>query len=360
MLIELNRKNHRSILVTGGLGTVGRGLVHDLRQRGHQVVSCDLQHQADEHGFGLAGGVQAPGYARCDVGEYRQVERVFQEMGPFDYVYHCAAEFGRWNGEDFYEALWRTNAVGTKNVIRLQERLGFRLIHFSSSEVYGDWPELMTETVNDEYAIPQLNDYAMTKWVNEMQIRNSAFQYGTETVVVRLFNTYGPGEYYSPYRSVNCRFLFSALHGRPWTVFRGHSRTSSYLSDTVRSLANISERFKPGETYNIGGSELHTIEELSDAVIEVTKADPSLAQYQDSEPLTTTKKRVDISKAVRDLDHQNRCSLKEGLRQTAEWMRQVYLVPTKVRSMPHLASASPRERRAETADPTKAAQSLPF
>ena len=51
----------------------------------------------------------------------------------------AAAEFGRWNGEDFYETLWRTNAVGTKNVIRLQERLKFRLIHFSSSEVYGDW-----------------------------------------------------------------------------------------------------------------------------------------------------------------------------------------------------------------------------
>ncbi len=74
----------------------------------------------------------------------------FERCGPFDCVYHCAAEFGRWNGEDFYEQLWRTNAVGTKNIIRLQERLNFRLIHFSSSEVYGDWPELMVETVMDE------------------------------------------------------------------------------------------------------------------------------------------------------------------------------------------------------------------
>ena len=64
---------------------------------------------------------------------YRQLERVFDKLGPFDYVYHCAAEFGRWNGEDFYENLWRTNAVGTKNMIRLQEDRGFRLIHFSSS-----------------------------------------------------------------------------------------------------------------------------------------------------------------------------------------------------------------------------------
>jgi len=312
------------ILVTGGLGTVGAGLIAELRRRGHYVVSCDLQHQHDEIGFSLRTDVEAPLYARCDVGEFRQLERVFERCGPFDYVYHCAAEFGRWNGEDFYETLWRTNAIGTKNVIRLQERLKFRLIHFSSSEVYGDWPDLMVETVMDEYEIKQLNDYAMTKWVNEMQIRNSALQYGTETVVVRLFNTYGPGEYYSPYRSVNCRFLYCALHGLPWTVFRGHSRTSTYLADTVRTVANISNNFRAGETYNVGGTDLHTIEELSDVVLKVTNADRRLVHHQETEILTTKLKRVDTSKSVRDLDHKNSYSLEDGMRLTADWMRSVY------------------------------------
>ncbi|HVF22580.1 MAG TPA: NAD(P)-dependent oxidoreductase [Pyrinomonadaceae bacterium] len=312
------------ILVTGGLGTVGAGLIKELRSRDHHVVASDLHHQADEIGFSLRTDVEAPLYARCDVGEFRQLERVFERCGPFDYVYHCAAEFGRWNGEDFYETLWRTNAVGTKNVIRLQERLKFRLIHFSSSEVYGDWPELMVESVMDEYEIKQLNDYAMTKWVNEMQIRNSALQYSTESVVVRLFNTYGPGEHYSPYRSVNCRFLYCALHSLPWTVFRGHSRTSTYLADTVRTVANISENFRAGETYNVGGTDLHTIEELSNVVLEVTGADPRLVHYQDSEILTTKLKRVDTSKSVRDLGHKNSYSLADGMKLTADWMRQVY------------------------------------
>lgn len=317
-----------NILVTGGLGTVGAGLVKDLRNRGHRVVSCDLYHQPDEIGFSLGTDLEVPLYARCDVGEFRQIERVFDRMGPFDYVYHCAAEFGRWNGEDFYETLWRTNAIGTKNIIRLQERLGFRLIHFSSSEVYGDWPELMVETVMDEYEIKQLNDYAMTKWVNEMQIRNSAAQFGTESMVVRLFNTYGPGEYYSPYRSVNCRFLYCALHGLPFTVFRGHERTSTYLADTVRTLANIADNFKPGETYNIGGNQLHSIEELAEAVLRVTGADPALVQYRESEILTTKIKRVDVSKSIRDLDHKNSYGLEDGMRLTAEWMSQVYSVPS--------------------------------
>ena len=84
-------------------------------------------------------------------------------------------------------------------------------------------------------------------------------------------------------------------------MFRGHSRTSTYLADTVRTVANIAENFRAGETYNIGGTDLHTIKELSHVVLEVTGADPRLVHYQDSEILTTRLKRVDTSKSVRDL-----------------------------------------------------------
>ncbi|MBM2842329.1 MAG: Nucleoside-diphosphate-sugar epimerase [Anaerolineales bacterium] len=312
------------ILVTGGLGAIGRSLVPELRRRDHDVVSCDLAHQPDEIGFGLTADISTPRYARCDVGEFRQVERVFDRLGPFDLVYHCAAEFGRANGEDFYEILWRTNVIGTKNVLRLQEQRKFRLVHFSSSEVYGDWPGPMSEAVMDENGIRQLNDYAMTKWVNEMQVRNAALQTGTESVVVRLFNTYGPGEYYSPYRSAVSRFIYCALHGIPWTVFRGHTRSSAFVADTVRTLGNLAEKFRPGEVYNIGGRQLHSMEELSDIVLRTTGADAGLVRLADSQPMTTQHKRVDLSKAEHDLGHRNTVDLEEGIRLTAEWMRGVY------------------------------------
>jgi len=321
-------KSSKKILVTGGLGVVGVGLAKELKQRGYDVVSCDLRHGEFEKGFGVKTDIDKAFYARCDIGEFRQVERIFAEMGPFDYVYNCAAEFGRWNGEDFYENLWRTNVVGTKNIIRLQEQLNFKLVHFSSSEVYGDWPDIMVENVMDEYEVKQLNDYAMTKWVNEMQIRNSAEQNGTESVVVRLFNTYGPGEYYSPYRSVNCRFLYCALNNLSWTVFRGHKRTSTYLPDTIQTLGNICDNFKPGETYNIGGFRLHSIEELSDIILKVTGADEHLVEYKDSEFLTTKVKNVDVSKAVKDIGHKESCSLEEGMQKTAEWMIKEYKIKT--------------------------------
>ena len=327
------------ILVTGGLGTIGRGLIDVLRANGHDVVSIDLAHSTDEIGFGLRTDVRRPRYARCDVGEYRQLRRVFDTLGPFSHVYHLAAEFGRWNGEDFYETLWRSNVIGTKNLLRIQEELRFRLIHFSSSEVYGDWPEIMVEQVMEDHEIKQMNDYAMTKWVNEMQVRNSATQFQTESVIVRIFNTYGPGEYYSPYRSVNCRFVYCALAGLPWMVFRGYSRTSSFLPDTVRTLARIVDNFRPGAVYNIGSDQFHTIEELSDAVIRATGASPALVEYRDSEMLTTREKRVDVSLAIRDLGHVNTVTLEEGIQRTVDWMRQVYSFDVDGRLREHLQAS---------------------
>jgi dTDP-glucose 4,6-dehydratase len=310
------------ILITGSRGVIGSKLAAILSDRAHQVFGVDLHHGLGEIGWEheMASRSQF-NYARADISDYRQIERVFEKAGPFDYVYNCAAEFGRWNGEDYYEQLWRSNCVGTKNMIRLQEKYKFRMIHFSSSEVYGDYEGVMEEKVMEEKEIKQMNDYAITKWVNEMQIRNSRIQHQTETVTVRLFNTYGPGEWYTPYRSVNCKFMYHALFGLPVTVYRGHYRTSSYLDDTCRTLSNIVNNFKPGEVYNVGGGEYHDIETLARTVWRLTGADERLIEYKDSEILTTKKKEVSFEKAIRDLNHQISFSFEEGLKKTIDWMK---------------------------------------
>jgi len=300
-----------NILVTGGLGTVGSVLVAELRKRGHEVYLCDLPHHHD------------PCYYRCDVGSYYQLERIFQ-ANKFDYVYHLAAEFGRWNGEHFFDSLWKSNVVGTKNIIHFQERHKFRMVFFSSSEVYGDWEGVMSEEVMDKYEVRQLNDYAISKWVGEQQIMNSAGQAGTETVRVRLFNVYGPGEYYSPYRSAICKFIYHALHDLPYTVYMEHHRTSTYISDVVRTLANIMERFRPGEVYNIGGDEYHDMKQVSDIILSYLNKSDKMVKYVESEPFTTKDKKIDVSKAIRDLDHRYEIKLEQGLPKTIDWMHNVY------------------------------------
>lgn len=301
------------ILVTGSLGFIGRGLVRELERREHDVWGCGLYHS------------EQPKYLRCDVREFRQLERIFADHR-FDYVYHLAAEYGRWNGEDFYENLWATNVTGTKHVLRLQERHRFRLIAFSSAEVYGDYDGLMTESVMDTVPIKQMNDYAMTKWVNEMQALNSAAMFGTEIVRVRPVNVYGPGEPYAPYRGVVPTIIYKALTRQPYTVYLGHRRIFDYIEDSCRTFANIADHFIPGEVYNVGGRPEWEceIKHLSDLVLRHLGIDDGLVTYQEAEPFTTKVKHIDCTKAQRDLNHDPKVPLEVGIPRMIEWMKEYY------------------------------------
>ncbi len=302
------------VLVTGGRGFIGRALTRRLRADGHAAWTLDLQAAPDSR------------HVRADVRSFRSLEQLLEGQR-FEVVYHLAAETGRWNGEAHYEALWTTNVVGTKHLIRLQERLKFRLIFVSSSEIYGDFEGTMLESVPDETPIRLLNDYAMTKWVAEQQIRNSMEMYGTETVVARLFNVYGPGEHFAPNRGVIARFIWCALHDQPYTVYQDHTRTFTFIDDAARTLARICERFTSGAVYNIGGDEPVAIADLSQRILGKLGKDDRLVTYASGEPFTTRHKRVDLSRATRDLGHQNRIDIEEGLDRTIAWARQAYSNP---------------------------------
>src|SRR5204863_6392639 len=147
------------ILITGVMGTLGRPLKQELESRGHDVWGTDLQHQADQK------------YYRADVSNYRQLERVFEQ--DYDYVYHLAAEFGRINGEEYYDTLWETNVIGTRNILELQRRKKVKLIFASSSEIYGDkYEQILYEDIPLNHSIIQQKYYAVTKRVNEIQMMN--------------------------------------------------------------------------------------------------------------------------------------------------------------------------------------------
>lgn len=303
------------ILVTGGRGFIGTNLVAELRNRKHEVWTLDIIHGEDENHF------------RADAASYWQLERVF-EKHKFDYVYHLAAEYGRWNGEDHYENLWRTNVVGTKNILRLQEKHRFRQIFFSSCEVYGDYDGVMSEDVMDKIPIKQMNDYAITKWAGELQVLNSASMFGTETVRVRPLNCYGPHEYYSTYRGVIPIFVYRALMNKPYTVYLGHKRIFDYVDDTCRTFANIVDNFIPGEVYNVGSKEnwIVDIKYISDLVLKNLGKDDKLVTYREAEPFTTRIKQVDFSKIRKDLNHEANVPIEDGVRMYIDWMKQVYKV----------------------------------
>lgn len=301
----------KRILVTGSKGTLGVPLVQELKKRGHEVWQCDLQHQRDDN------------YIRADISKYRQLEKIFEQ--DYDYVYHLAAEFGRINGEEYYETLWETNVIGTRNILELQKKKGFRLIFASSSEIYGDkHADILREDMPLNYSIIQPNDYAVTKWVNEIQIMNFEKRYGIKTVRCRFFNAYGPGEYYHHYRSVVCLFCYRALHNIPWQVYEGYHRVFMYIDDFIPTLANVCENFKAGEVYNIGGEEFRSVKELSDLILDYIGADPKLVSYLSEDKHNVLNKRPDITKAKAAFGHNPKVTLEEGVPKTIEWMKRIY------------------------------------
>lgn len=306
------------ILITGGAGFIGTNLVKELRRRNHDVFSIDLMNQ------------HLMNYTRCDIRYFRQLEQIFARYGDFEYVYHLAAEYGRWNGEEYYENLWETNIIGTKHLLRLQEKLKFKLIFFSSAEVYGDFTGLMSEDVMENVPIKQvyqMNNYAISKWAGELMCMNSTKMFETEIVRVRPVNCYGPYEVYHPFRGFIPKFIYHALHKKPYTVYKGHKRIIDYVEDTCRSFANITENFVPGEVYNVGGKKEweRDIKEYNCIVLKACDIeDDFFVSYKDKEPHTTERKVMNFSKARKDLNHNPKVSPEEGIKKTVEWMRHYY------------------------------------
>jgi len=305
------------ILVTGGSGFIGTNLVSELINRGHEVVVTDLNHSKKEN------------FIRADVSSFRQLSNIFKKEDSFDAVYHLAAEYGRWNGEAYYENLWKTNVIGTKHLIRLQEELKFKMIFFSSAEVYGDYNENMDEDVMMVQPISktyQMNDYAISKWAGELMILNSERTFNTKTVRVRPVNCYGPHEEFHEYRGFIPKFIYKILNEEKITVFSGHNRIIDYVEDSCRTWANILDNFISGEVYNVGGriEWQHNIEWYANKIIELTGKNSDLIDVVDTEKDTTLKKSMNFSKAVRDLNHNPKIDPEEGIKRTISWMKSNY------------------------------------
>lgn len=306
-----------NVLVTGARGTLGRPLVRALKVAGHRVFQIDLMHS------------EQPDYYRADIGRYLELERVLYQIPLLDLtVYNLAAEFGRHNGEEYHERCWNTNVVGLKNLLLLQRQHRFRLIHFSSSEIYGelDLPRI-AESTAETIALFPTNDYAISKLANEHQIRNERALYNTQTMIVRLFNAYGPGEFYHPYRSVVCLFCYCLLKGLPIQVFKDYHRVFMYIDDLIPTLVRCLERFEDGLIVNIGGKEYRSVEELLSVVRASVGPSSSEISYLEVDNHNVKNKCPDITQAEHRLDHNPTTTLEEGVPKTVAWLRDVYRLP---------------------------------
>lgn len=310
----------KKILVTGSQGTLGQKLVKELEGRGHIVTGCDLAHGEKNE-------------IRADVTEARQVASVFKAVGP-EVVYHLAAEFGRHNGQEYYEQMWKSNTLGTRNIIDACAQTGAHLVFASSSEVYGNVAESGAPVSEDSLltTVPDFhNEYALSKYTNEKQIKIATANDGLKATILRFFNAYGPGEQYTGYRSVVCLFVYRLLNDLPITVYKDYSRVFMYVTDWARTVANVADRTASLEeltlqerTINVGGYEYISIDDLVQRMLKLIPNCKSQINELAKEVANITNKRPDNSRAETLLDHKCSVPLPAGLPLTVQWMKEFY------------------------------------
>ena len=304
----------RRAVVTGGAGFVGSHLCERLRAEGTAVVCVDnlLTGSADN----LAGWPDDPELVldRSDVSEE------FDVPGPVDMVLHLASPASPHDYARYPVETLRAGAHGTLNALELARRKGARFLLASTSEVYGDplvHPQVESYWGNVNPVGPR-SQYDEAKRYAEALTTAYRTTHGVDTVIVRLFNTYGPRMRPKDGRAVPT-FITQALAGQPITVAGDGAQTRSicYVDDTVSGILAAAACAHHGPI-NLGNPVELSVLDLARHIRELCRSESSIVFVErpvDDPGL----RRPDIGLARSVLGWQPVVDFDKGLTLTIDW-----------------------------------------
>ncbi|MBT8043918.1 MAG: dTDP-glucose 4,6-dehydratase [Verrucomicrobiae bacterium] len=253
------------ILVTGGAGFVGSALVrHLIHELDFQVVNVDkLTYAANEKALESVNDHPAYRFEKVDICDADAIKKVFQRHQP-DAVIHAAAESHVDRSIDGPGAFIQTNIVGTYTLLQatldywrqlldsqVPTRSGFRFLHTSTDEVYG---ELAAEGKFAETSPYHPNSpYSASKASADHLTRAWHRTYGLPTLQTNSSNNYGPWQHQE---KLIPRIVSRALAGETLPVFGSGKQVRDWLhvDDNARAITQVLLHGRPGETYNIGAN----------------------------------------------------------------------------------------------------------
>jgi dTDP-L-rhamnose 4-epimerase len=344
------------VLVTGGAGFIGRSVCRELLARGNKVRVLDSLIEQ------VHGGGGRPADLDADVelihADVRDGDAVARALAGADSVIHLAAEVGV--GQSMYEVerYTSTNDVGTAVLFeRLIDQPVRRVVTASSMSIYGEglyrdadgamiedaerkslkdgqqnWEPLdgqgrpLTPVATPEWKRPNLASiYALNKYVQERTTHIMGAPYGIESVCLRLFNVYGPGQALSnPYTGVLAIFASRLLNGQQPLIFEDgeQRRDFVHVSDVARAFADALELPQAvGGTFNIGSGHDRSVTEVAESLARAMGKN-------DIAPQIVGKARVgdirhcfcDTRMAADKLGFEARQDFTAGLAELAEWV----------------------------------------
>jgi dTDP-glucose 4,6-dehydratase len=304
----------RRAVVTGGAGFLGSHLCEQLLDRGVEVVCLDnfltgspenVLHLMERPGFRLM---------RCDITDYVHVP------GHVDLVLHFASPASPLDYLKMPIETLKVGSLGTLHTLGLAHDKGARYVLASTSEVYGD--PLQHPQTEDYWGnvnpVGPRGVYDEAKRFSEAMTTAYRTSKGTDTGIVRIFNTYGPRMRADDGRAIPA-FIGQALSSRPLTVAGDGSQTRSicYVDDTVRGILAMAFSTHAGPV-NIGNPDELSMLRLARWIVELTGSSSGIS-FIDLPVDDPKVRRPDTTRAEQLLDWRPVVPSEEGLRRTVAW-----------------------------------------
>ncbi len=305
------------VLVTGGAGFIGSHLCDLLLAKGHEVICVDNLVTGNKNNIAH---IENDNFSFI---EHNVTKPLYLEE-KIDYIFHLASPASPIDYLELPIQTLKVGALGTHNMLGLARDKNARFLLASTSEVYGD---PLVNPQSEEYwgnvnPIGPRGVYDEAKRFAEAITMAYHRYHGTQTRIVRIFNTYGPRMRLNDGRVVP-NFIGQALNGEDITVYGDGSQTRSfcYVSDEIEGIYRLmmSDYSDP---VNIGNPEEHTILEFAKFIIKLTGTDSKIIfkELPEDDP---KQRKPDITKARRILEWEPEVSLEEGLKNTIRYFKGV-------------------------------------
>ena len=298
-----------NFLITGAAGFLGSSLANQLSREGHLVRGLDDLSAGDPKALG-----PDVHFTRGDLSDRPKLWTLLQEV---DVVYHLAARVSVPESILYPRDYNNANVGGTVALMEAMRDVGVRRVVLASSgAVYGD----LGEQPLKEFMTPNpRSPYAVSKLAAEYYVRTIGGLWGIETVSLRIFNAYGPGQHLpASHPPVVPHYLKQAQRGGTLVVHGDGSQTRDYVyvDDVVSGMvAAATAPHADGSVINIGSGKETSINELIKCVQDVTGSNAEVI-YSSKTSGGVSRLCADLTLAREKLNYRPSIELEEGLRIT--------------------------------------------